>query len=793
MSGNRVNQAVPSFINGVSQQPPTVRLATQCALLNNGLPTVSDGLRKRPPLRHRAKLWDIPMDDAFSHAIKRDEQERYLVFIANGDLKVIDLLDNGREMIIEFPDGRDYLQAAIPRETFSAVTIADYTFIVNKTVVVSLEDEVTPDVTPEALVYVKHGYSSTTYKVIVDGQEASHKTADSSKQPNTQDIAAALKEALEGLGLGLIIDITGSVLRIRKSDNSDFTFTFTDSWGEQALNGIKKQVAKFTDLPAKAFDGFKVKITGESKAEDDDYYVEYNSDGATRNGTWDECRGWNVQSKFDCTTMPHVLTRNADNTFTFRVGRVDEDFPDVLGWKDAKVGDDESCPPPAFIGQTINGISFFRNRLGILSGENIVMSRDADFFNFWPKTASTVVATDPIDYASSFEEVSVLFFAVPFQDSLSLFSNQVQFQLTNGGNAAFGPETVRIDIATRFDCSTKCAPVAAGQNIYFVVESKDNTAVMEYFVTTDGVTLDATDVTAHVPRYIPHGVYKMIASTNDDFLMLISTAKRNVVWVYKYFWIDDDKVQSAWSQWVLPESDKVLSIANAGADVYFAIQRDDGVYLETCNLHSIEPDPGMPFLVHLDRKATVTGIYYEDEEVTRWMLPYDARNDENFRIVLGPDFQGKAGRELAVAVDDNNVAVYEGRYDDAECFCGRQYEFRLRLSEQFVRESKDVAAPVIAEGRLQLLNFQILHRDSGYFYSEVAAKGRDVAVKKHLGTIGDGNFRVGQPVLDSIPHRFTVLARSSQVAIDIINDKHYPSNLLSAEWTGLYSIDSQRV
>lgn len=790
MSGNRVNQAIPSFINGVSQQPPTVRLATQCELLENGLPTVSDGLRKRPPLKHMTKLWSGRMDDAYTHAINRDEHEQYMVFISGGDLKVIDLLNGGKEIPVAFPDGKDYLQSALPREGFSSVTVADYTFIVNKGVTVALTDETTPDPTPEAMVYVKHGYSSTTYKVVIDGKESVHTTAGSSTQPNTQNIAAALKTELEKHEGDLTVAITGSVLRVAKTDGSDFSFSVTDSWGEQALIGIKKQVAKFTDLPAKAFDGFKVKVTGESKGEDDDYYVAYDSEGGTRNGTWDECRGWGIQSDFDKATMPHVLIRTEDGTFMFKKADGAEPYP-VANWESAKVGDDESCPPPAFIGQTISGMVFFRNRLGILAGENIVLSRDAEFFNFWPKTASTAVATDPIDYASSHEKVSILRFAVPFQDALALFADQVQFQLGNGGAPAFSPETVRLDISTQFDCSPKCAPVAAGQNIYFVVENKDNTSVMEYFITNDGVTLDATEVTAHIPRYIPHGVFKMIASTNDDYLMLLSTARRNAVWIYKYFWIDEDKVQSAWSVWTLPETDTILSIAGIGPDVYFAIQRDDGVYLEHCNTQSIQPDDGLEFPVHLDRRVTLRGVYDAAQDRTTWTFPYPVEGLP-ISVVLGGGFPGRGGKEITPATA-GNTASYEGRYDTADCHCGMQYVFRIRLSEQYVRESKDVGAPVIAEGRIQILNITLLHRNSGYFRSEVTAKGRDTTMKPHLGTIGDGGFRIGKSVIDSIPHRFTVLARSSQVAIDVVNDRHFPSNLLSAEWTGLYSLDSQRV
>lgn len=781
MSGDRVNQAIPSFINGVSQQPASVRMPSQCELLENALPTVSDGLRKRPPTAHMTRLWNSGMDDAFVHLIDRDAYERYMVFIVNGDLKVVDLFDNGRELHVEFPDGKLYLENNLPREGFVVATVADYSFIVNKSVTVRMLPDTTPAAPNEAVVFVKGAYTATTYIVTVDGNEVSHKTAGANEQPDTKAIAEALKSGIEEHGFA--VEQNGSVLLVKKPDGSDFTFSTSDSWGEQALVGIKRTVAKTTDLPAKCFDGVKVKITGESKGTDDDYYVEWDSEGGTRGGTWDECRGWDMPTDLDPATMPHVLIREADGTFTFKPAE----------WDPAKVGDDDSVPPPSFIDRKINSVFFFKNRLGFLSDENVILSRDTYFFNFWPKTASTVVATDPIDYAASYEKVSILNHAIQFRDALLLFSEHTQFQFGNGNASTFAPDTVRMDITTQYGASPRCAPVGAGSNVYFITEDGDNSAVMEYFMQVDGVTNDATDVSSHAPRYIPAGVFKMISSTGEDYLMLLSTRERNVVWVYKYFWVNTDKVQSAWSRWVFPESDAILSIANASAEIYLVVQRSDGVYLERMHIQSMEPDEGMDFLVHLDRKASVYGGYDPETHTTFWTPPYPVTEDDHdYTVVIGGGFPGKAGRELPVTIVGGRLTA-PGRYSAAPCFIGRQYPTRLRLSELFVRESRDVAAAVLAGGRLQILKMTVLIKDSGYFRSEVRAKGRDVKIAEHLGVIGDGNFRVGKAVIDSLPHRFMVLAKSNQVVIDIVVDKHFPVNLLSAEWEGLFNLDAQRL
>ena len=51
-----ITEQISNLINGVSQQPPSLRLASQCETQENGLVTIAEGLKKRPPLEFVAKL-----------------------------------------------------------------------------------------------------------------------------------------------------------------------------------------------------------------------------------------------------------------------------------------------------------------------------------------------------------------------------------------------------------------------------------------------------------------------------------------------------------------------------------------------------------------------------------------------------------------------------------------------------------------------------------------------------------------------------------------------------------------
>ena len=126
-----INRSIPNMYNGVSQQPPALRLPSQAQLQENGLSSVVDGIRKRPPTSFIAQLSSDTEDNTHVHIINRDKQSQYVVIIKDDDLNVYDL--EGNEQTVSFPNGKAYLNCTNARTQFSTVTVADYTFTVNKT------------------------------------------------------------------------------------------------------------------------------------------------------------------------------------------------------------------------------------------------------------------------------------------------------------------------------------------------------------------------------------------------------------------------------------------------------------------------------------------------------------------------------------------------------------------------------------------------------------------------------------------------------------------------------------
>ena len=108
-------------------------------------------------------------------------------------------------------------------------------------------------------------------------------------------------------------------------------------------------------------------------------------------GVWEETNAPGITYQLDELTMPHQLVRQSDGSFTF----------EPVVWEDRTVGDDKTNPLPSFIGEKITSIFFYRNRLGLLSNESVILSRAGDYFNFFATTAQTVTADDPIDVTAT--------------------------------------------------------------------------------------------------------------------------------------------------------------------------------------------------------------------------------------------------------------------------------------------------------------------------------------------------------------------------------------------------------
>ena len=199
---------------------------------------------------------------------------------------------------------------------------------------------------------------------------------------------------------------------------------------------MTSSVVSYAQLPTQCKHGYIVKVSN-SEAVEDDYYVKFvGENGQDGAGVWEECNKPGRNIEFNAATMPIQMVREANGTFTVN----------QVSWVNCAVGsnDPPTNPEPSFVGFTINRLIFFRNRLVILSDENIIMSRPGNFFNFWSKTAQTHSVEDPIDLSCSSNYPAIVYDGIQINAGLLLFTKNQQFMLTTDSDV-FSPTTAKIN------------------------------------------------------------------------------------------------------------------------------------------------------------------------------------------------------------------------------------------------------------------------------------------------------------------------------------------------------------
>ncbi len=337
----------------------------------------------------------------------------------------------------------------------------------------------------------------------------------------------------------------GTIIIEHNNVDGDFTLTTEDGLAGNGIKAVYKRIDSLLDLPLKAPNNFVVEIVGDADLDQDNYWVRFTTNNGTAfgEGAWEEYVAPNVSDGLDASTMPMTIRSTNFNTLEIQ----------TLDYAKRTAGDEDTNPNPSFVGQGINDIVFFKNRLGFITNETVVFSEAGEFFNFFRTTVSSLLDSAPIDITVSSTKVTKLKSATIFQENLMLFADNVQFVMKGGD--LFTPKTVSISPTTNFSLDGDVSPIPIGSYIYFPFNRGDHTGLRELSLSANTETYDAVEVTEHVPSYIPSDIINMAGTTAEDIIVLQSgkeysdgTNARNCLYIYNYFWNNNQKVLSAWSK-----------------------------------------------------------------------------------------------------------------------------------------------------------------------------------------------------------------------------------------------------
>jgi len=538
-------------------------------------------------------------------------------------------------------------------------------------------------------------------------------------------------------------------------------------------------------------------------------------------GVWEECAEPGITTTFDNTTMPIQLIRANPGTYnTINSGAGQTNYPNGFfqfgypNWGKRDVGDDITNGEPSFVGHRIQKMLFFRNRIALLSEENIILSRVNDFYNFWVKTAMAISNADPIDLQSSSTYPTRLFDAVENSGGLVIFSASEQFLLSAGAEALLTPETAKITYVASYAFNPDSNPVSLGTTIGFINSTAREARFYEIADVTTRNEPTVQEQSKIIAELFPQNLTTVTSSTENQLLLFavdstLHTAT-NEIWGYKFYVAGDTRAQSAWFRWTLPNNVIFHCMMD---DQYYVVLNSGNTY--TLEKFDIKLTSGTPMIgappdenrVHLDTKKTFASAdltYDTVNDVTTFTLGagfYGTRTLTAYCITPS-DAVGKSYDIPTSAITGtapNQTVTLPGNWKtsteagvsqaavNTDVVIGFEYEFEVELPKIFVTRAEGDKSRSETRGSLVLHRMNFDFGDVGVLDITLKRKGREdytytVESKEY------DNINASTPAIASgYVHTIPVYDRNTNLSVFIKSNHPSPATLNSMNWEGDYS------
>ena len=520
----------------------------------------------------------------------------------------------------------------------------------------------------------------------------------------------------EVIGGGLFLNLDGT------THDNDLTVSFLGGTINTAMSVIGRTATNVARLPDECKHGYVVQVSNSEDTESDNYYLKFIADNSDAGqGRWEECvRPLNFMGtttfnvNWNETTMPHALVNNRDGTFTFKA--LDGAGSDPNYWRPREVGDDDTNPYPTILGKKIQHMFFYRNRLGLVADEQVVMSRPNDYFNLFIVSALTTSDDNPIDIAMNDIKPAYVRHSLPNAAGIMMFSDNGQFVLYTESDI-FSPKTARLKKISTYETDPEIPPVNLGTTVMFTSNTASHTRAFEARITDPNTPPIILEQTRVVPEFIPKDI---TLSTNSSALGIATYAKKgdDSIYHYKYYDTGEKRDQSAWYSWTVQgtvehcfyTSGSFYTITKQGSD-YLLYRYEYVTNIDTSggsySVGGASGDVGSPLKIargfepHLDGMSIVaaSNITYtaasggSTAKSTVAQIGYTPTGTTNFFAVglAGTDAEGKVIQADAVSASNNGSAEFNNiNMSDWTVAVGYRYTTIIELPNYYAANQPGV-------------------------------------------------------------------------------------------------------
>ena len=602
-----------------------------------------------------------------------------------------------------------------------------------------------------------------------------------SPTPFDADTAVTADTILAGIVAQLPAGISAKVIGpgIYLSSSSAFNVEVAE---EDLMRVFQKSVNDVTRLPNQCRHGYIVKVSNARMSDEDDYYLRFsgenNLDGA---GSWSECPIPGITDTL--TNMPLVLQRTATTTFTVR----------PFTYQTRRVGDNNTNPMPTFVGSRINKVLFFRNRLAVLSGENVILSRPGTLGtpDFFIESALTVSASDPIDISAASMFPSDIFDGIEINAGLLVFSTNQQFLLSTD-DTVLNPDTAKLRSVSTFNYNKDIPPISLGTTVSYLDNSGKFSRLNEMANTSREGEPDVVEISKLVPTLLPKDL-DLFTNSRENSIILIGKTNSDTVFGYKYLAIGDKRQQQAWFKWKLNNPLLYHFIIN---DEYFFVDTDN--FLQSIKLVQADSDPiitqdDVNYQIHLDNHTTVgSGSYSASTNLTTftnqsdWIDQVTTPNYALAIIDLDTNSTRLARYALPTVINGDDFTV-PGDWSTGTFTIGYLYEYLVKFPRIYPKKVQGEKSFADVNSSLIVHRLKLHFGKVGLYETTLTRIGKDDYTEIYESSMLDEYEVSDAPYLEEYIKTIPVYEKNKNVDIVLKSSHPAPATLRAMAWEGDYS------
>ena len=622
-----------------------------------------------------------------------------------------------------------------------------------------------------------------------------------------------------------IVNATGSPFSLNETkiigngiyltDAAAFNVSSVDT---DLINVVANEIQDIADLPAQCKHGFVCKISN-TEATEDDYFVKFvgdnNQDGK---GTWEECPEPGRRIEIDSAKMPVQLVRQANLT-EFKLSKVT--------WNNCTCGGSETVPKPSFIstvsgvdGDTvtedkyINNMLFWRNRLVLISGENVVLSRPEYFFDFWPVSSITYTATDNIDLTVSAEQPAILYDGIATNAGLVLFSKSHQFLLTTDSDV-LSPQTAKVNRLSTYNFNYKTNPISLGTTVGFL----DNAGKYSRFWEMSNINRQTEptiiDQSKVVSQLFDSDLDK-ISNSRENSVIFFSTKNTNTLYGFRYYSSGEKRLQQAWFKWTFSGTVQHHAVLD---DALYVIIRDDGkdtmqkipIKMETTT-NSVTDDrdttdttDDITYRIHLDNSKVITAsqLGYSSTTGRTGFTKPDGFNSTTGQLVVychkadstssssqadqDSDLIGAYTTASVIGNPGNYNIEWDGDWTGHDIIVGYLFDMEVEFPTIYYTQVGNDTIKSDQSASLVVHRVKLSFGASGMYTTKLERKGKPTYSETYEPPLADGYNANQVGINEQITKQIPVYEKNKNFTLTLTSSHPAPATLYSMTWEGLYN------